>query len=104
VLDAEDRQNVRDLAARLGVERSTATRMCDRLVSAGLIERNTDPADRRAVVISLTGPGREVVEAVTRARRDNVARLLKTLPPARREQLVDLLGEFAGLAEKDTCS
>ena len=98
-LDADDRQNVRDLAARLGVERSTATRMCDRLVSAGLIERGEDPSDRRAVVISLTGLGREVVAAVTRARRDSVAALLRSFPPARREQLVDLLGEFAALAE-----
>ncbi|HYT40265.1 MAG TPA: MarR family transcriptional regulator, partial [Acidimicrobiia bacterium] len=34
VLDADDGQNVRDLAGRLGVERSTATRMCNRLVAA----------------------------------------------------------------------
>jgi len=102
VLDADDRQNVRDLAARLGVERSTATRMCNRLVGAGLIERGEDPSDRRAVVISLTEDGREVVAAVTRARRDNVATLLRSLPPARRDQIVDLLDEFAALAEKDT--
>ena len=103
VLDAEGRQNVRDLAAGLGVERSTATRMCTRLVSAGLIDRAEDASDRRAVVISLTTMGREVVAAVTRARRDNVAALLRSLPAARREQLVDLLDEFATLAEKDAC-
>jgi DNA-binding MarR family transcriptional regulator len=103
VLDAEGRQNVRDLAAGLGVERSTATRMCTRLVSAGLIDRAEDASDRRAVVISLTPTGREVVAAVTRARRDNVAALLRSLPAARREQLVDLLDEFATLAEKDAC-
>jgi hypothetical protein len=44
-----------------------------------------------------------VVAAVTRARRDNVAALLRSLPAARREQLVDLLDEFATLAEKDAC-
>ena len=106
-LEADDRQNVRDLAARLGVERSTAARMCDRLVGAGLIERNADPSDRRAVVISLTGAGREVVAAVTRVRRDIVATLLRSLPPARREELVDLLDEFSDVAEKqerDACS
>ena len=103
VLADDDRQNVRDLAARLAVDRSTATRMCNRLVSAGLIERTGDPSDRRAVVISLTGEGREVVAAVTRARRDSVAALLRSLPPARRDQLVDLLDEFAALAEKATC-
>jgi DNA-binding MarR family transcriptional regulator len=101
VLADDDGQNVRDLAARLGVDRSTATRMCNRLVHAGLIGRATDPSDRRAVVISLTGEGRKVVAAVTRARRDAVATLLRSLTPARREQLVDLLGEFAMLAEKE---
>jgi DNA-binding MarR family transcriptional regulator len=99
VLSAEDGQNVRDLAARLGVDRSTATRMCNRLVSAGLIARTGDPADGRAVVISLTGEGRRVVDAVTRTRRDSVAALLRSIPPDRRAQLVDLLDEFAGLAE-----
>lgn len=103
VLDADDGQNVRDLAGRLGVERSTATRMCNRLVAAGLIERSGDPSDRRAVVISLTDEGRAAVAAVTRARRDTVATLLRSLAPARREQLIDLLDEFSGLAEKDTC-
>jgi len=31
-----------------------------------------------------------------------VATLLRSLPPARRDQIVDLLDEFAALAEKDT--
>jgi DNA-binding MarR family transcriptional regulator len=102
-LHADDNQNVRDLAATLGVERSTATRMYTRLVNAGLVERKGDPTDGRAVVVSLTPAGRKVVTAVVQARRKNVAALLKPLSAARREQLVDLLDEFAGLADKDTC-
>ena len=101
VLAGEDRQNVRDLARRLRVDRSTATRMCNRLVSAGLLHRAGDPADGRAVVISLTDEGRAVVAAVIQARRANVAALLRPLPRARREQRVDLLDEFAALAEQD---
>jgi hypothetical protein len=42
-----------------------------------------------------------VVAAVTKSRRENVARLLRSVPPSRRVQLVDLLGEFAELAERD---
>lgn len=99
-LHAEDHQNVRDLASTLGVERSTATRMYTRLVNAGLVERKGDPTDRRAVVVSLTGGGRKVVAEVTQARRRNVGALLSAMPAARREQLVDLLDEFAGLTEK----
>ena len=98
-LSDDDGQNVRDLAARLGVDRSTATRMCNRLEAAGLITRVGHPADRRAVAISLTDEGRKVVAAVTRARRDNVAALLRSVRPDRRAQLVDLLDEFAELAD-----
>lgn len=102
-LHADDNQNVRDLASTLGVERSTATRMYTRLVNAGLVERKADPTDGRAVVVSLTRSGRKVVAAVNQARRGNVAALLSALPAARREQLVDLLDEFAELAEKYAC-
>ena len=98
-LHAEDNQNVRDLASTLGVERSTATRMYTRLVNGGLVERKGDPTDGRAVVVSLTPKGRKVVAEVTRARRRNVGELLSAMPAARREQLVDLLDEFAGLTE-----
>jgi DNA-binding MarR family transcriptional regulator len=43
-----------DIAARLGVTSSTATEQVDRLVELGLLERRTDPADRRHVVVSTT--------------------------------------------------
>jgi DNA-binding MarR family transcriptional regulator len=100
-LHADDNQNVRDLASALGVERSTATRMYARLVNGGLVERKEDPTDGRAVVVALTPKGRKVVAAVAEARRRNIAALLSALPATRREQLVDLLDEFAGLAEED---
>lgn len=102
-LHAEDNQNVRDLAAALGVERSTATRMYTRLVNGGLVGRKDDPTDGRAVVVSLTTNGRKVVAAVTQARRKNVAALMSSLTTTRRQQLVDLLDEFGELADKDTC-
>ena len=104
VLGAEGEQNVRDLATLLGVDRSTATRMCSRLVTAGLIERRTDPLDGRAVVISLTRRGRKVVNDVTAARRKEIASLLRGVSPPRRAQLIDLLTEFADLATRGPCT
>ena len=104
VLDAEGDQNVRDLALLLGVDRSTVTRMCNRLATAGLIERRTDPLDGRAVVISLTRRGRKVVNDVTGARRNEIASLLRGIASPRRAQLVDLLTEFAELASRSTCT
>jgi DNA-binding MarR family transcriptional regulator len=38
--------NLRAVAAGLGVHPSNATRVCDRLVAGGLLDRRDDPADR----------------------------------------------------------
>ena len=43
-----------ELADRLDVEPISACRMIDRLEEAGLVERQRDPADRRAWRLSLT--------------------------------------------------
>ena len=47
ILASRGPQNLRSVAQGLGVIPSAATRLCDKLVSAGLIHRTVDPADRR---------------------------------------------------------
>jgi DNA-binding MarR family transcriptional regulator len=44
-----------ELADRLGLSRSATTRVIDRLVAAKIVERQTDPADRRRIVVTHTG-------------------------------------------------
>jgi hypothetical protein len=48
-----------ELAAVLGAERSTATRMCDRLVRKRLIHRRRESRDRNAVQVALSADGRK---------------------------------------------
>ena len=62
VLASRGPQRLVDLAGALGVMPSTAGRMCDRLVRKGLIRRHRARADRRAVQLSITAAGRDVVE------------------------------------------
>jgi DNA-binding MarR family transcriptional regulator len=40
------------------------TRMVDRLVAKGLLERTPDTEDRRAIALRLTPPGRELVQTL----------------------------------------
>jgi DNA-binding MarR family transcriptional regulator len=47
-----------ELATRLRVDRSTATRTIERLENLGLVERRTDPLDGRLVVVFATRAGR----------------------------------------------
>ena len=51
-----------ELADRMGITAPTASRAVDGLVDLGLLERQPDPADRRAVRIDLTEPGRKDIE------------------------------------------
>jgi DNA-binding MarR family transcriptional regulator len=55
------------LADDVGLDRSGVSRYASRLESAGLIRRAPDPADGRAVLLTLTGQGEETV-TVLRAR------------------------------------
>lgn len=82
------------LADHLGVQPSTAMRMVDRLIAAGLMNRRTNPANRRETVLSLTDEGSRVVQDVTIRRREEITAILRRLDPARRSALVEALDAF----------
>jgi DNA-binding MarR family transcriptional regulator len=50
------------LASRLGVTASTTSGLVDRLVERGLVDRRSDPADRRQVVVDVTADGRRLID------------------------------------------
>lgn len=83
------------LAEHLSVNPSTATRMVDRLATAGLISRETNPASRRELMVALTSVGARVVDDVTSHRRSEIARIVSRMAPATRRGLVDVLTAFA---------
>jgi DNA-binding MarR family transcriptional regulator len=54
----DDRLRLNELASVLLLSRSGITRLVDRLVAAGLVERQTCPTDRRGAFAVLTPEGR----------------------------------------------
>jgi long-chain acyl-CoA synthetase len=70
-----------DVAALLGVAPSTVTSVVDGLVAKGLLERGTDATDRRRVVLTLTGPGREVLLQGDTLVAERLEKLLDRLDP-----------------------
>jgi DNA-binding MarR family transcriptional regulator len=94
-LAARGPQRVADLATVLEVERSTATRMCDRLVRKHLVHRRRVSTDRRTVRVGLTPAGRELVEAVSDRRRREIARIVRRMPRPDRRAVLSALRAFA---------
>jgi DNA-binding MarR family transcriptional regulator len=88
-------QNLASVAEGLGVHASNGTRMCDKLVSAGLLHRSEDPIDRRNVVLQLTASGQHLVDSMTEHRRTAMANILAKMPAQLRNDLVPALLAFA---------
>src|SRR3954447_12637478 len=80
-----------DLADCTGVSRATVTGLLDGLEREGLIERHSDPTDRRMVRIKLTRSGEALLERVRPAYFRWLTRILEPLNESERQQLVHLL-------------
>lgn len=105
VLASRGPQRVTDIAADLGVAPSTATRMCDRLVRKSLIRRYRSAANRREVRLSLTPAGQELVRALAKRRRAELARHVDTISAETYGHVASALQTFSGavgeLPERD---
>jgi DNA-binding MarR family transcriptional regulator len=98
ILSAQGPQRVMELAGRLNVNASTASRMVDRLVQKKLVRRRRDEADRRAMTIDLTNAGNKLVRDATMRRRLEIKRILQDLPRVNRQPLVEAMIAFAAAA------
>jgi DNA-binding MarR family transcriptional regulator len=73
------------------------SRMVDRLVERGLIERSPDPADGRGVRLSLTDAGRDTQRQIGRRHARSVARAVTAeLSPDELRQLATICWKLAG--------
>ncbi|GAA4547386.1 MarR family winged helix-turn-helix transcriptional regulator [Amycolatopsis samaneae] len=83
------------LADQLGVTPSTASRMVDRLVAVGMVERLSSPTSRREIVLELTREGGRIVRQVMARRRKEIAKIVARMPDRARRGLVEVLTAFA---------
>ena len=91
-------QRLADLAVALRVDRSTATRMSDRLARKHLVRRRRVASDRRGVQVSLAPAGRDLIAEVSRRRRAEIARIVRRMPAADKQAVVAALQAFADAA------
>lgn len=98
MLSTRGAMNLAAVADGLQVSASNASRICDRLLRTGMVDRREDPTDRRNVTLTLTSDGAGLVERVVAHRRNAIRRVLRQMPPEQRDQLASALDAFATAA------
>ena len=93
--------NLGGLAAELGMLLSSASRLCDRLVASGMVERVPGRADRREIALYLTPSSRNLLAELRRIRRRALTAVLEKMSPGGRAALLRGLTEFAVAAEEN---
>ena len=63
-LGENDMVTSKELSGETGLDAATLTGVLDRLESSGYVERKPHPTDRRAMYISLTGQGLEIMSLI----------------------------------------
>jgi DNA-binding MarR family transcriptional regulator len=88
-----------ELADWLGVSAPTISKMIDKLVERGLVNRESLQfgSDRRQIRITATPEGSERVARVSRAVQRSFAKRLAALPEPRRRELIRGLNVLQGL-------
>jgi DNA-binding MarR family transcriptional regulator len=97
-LAGEGPRRLTALAAREGVTQPAMSQLIDRLAAAGLVLREADPSDGRAILVRITDEGRAVRERRRAERAERLAALLARLAPEYQARIAAALPALETLA------
>ena len=80
-----------DLVERLGLAKSTVSRLAANLVERGWADRRTVDDDGRGVTLTLTVAGRDAAARLREARTRRMQALLDAVPADRRGEVIEVL-------------
>jgi DNA-binding MarR family transcriptional regulator len=86
------------LAARLYLDKSTASRVVDALEKKGYVERQASPEDRRALHLVATAAGRDLYHRIDADILAGERALLAEFPSEVRQSMTRLIGQLARAA------
>jgi DNA-binding MarR family transcriptional regulator len=94
VLTRHGQIRLSELSDHLHIAPRTATEVVDALQERGFVQRQADPDDRRATLVSLTDEGKRVSDAIRSTRAAEAERFFGTLSAADRAHLSRILRTF----------
>jgi len=101
-LEGEDGVGVKTVADHLGLSGSFLTIVTGQLAKRGLVEKSTNPQDRRRVHLRVTDKGRELLEGLAPIQRDVNDLLFQPLDAKRFRALNDIFADLIQAADEAT--
>ena len=77
---SDKKVSMTDIAEYFSIELPSATSLLNKLYNQKLVERLTDPNDRRLVIIELTKEGKKILDLAMKERRKKIEVLFYNLP------------------------
>lgn len=101
-LEGEDGVGVKTVADHLGLSGSFLTIVTGQLAKRGLVEKSTNPQDRRRVHLRVTDKGRELLEGLAPIQRDVNDLLFQPLDAKRFRALNEIFADLIQAADEAT--
>ena len=90
---------MKDYSERLGVSQSTVTQLAERLVRRGLIERLSDPEDRRVVRLHVSQAGSQIMRTAKDQEHQTLQAIWQAITPEEQQAIMRGLELLGGAAE-----
>ena len=90
-----------DLSDAFGMDKGGVSRQVQALVDLGLVERQPDPEDRRAILVDATTEGRKRLEVMSRHRQDRFDQRLGDWSDAELAGFADRLAAYNSALSDD---
>jgi DNA-binding MarR family transcriptional regulator len=100
IIDHHGPLSLSDVASRENLSAPTVTKIVTRLESQGLIERLTDPSDRRVSLVAVSRKGSALLERIRSSRTAYLVRRLNELSEDDRARLLAALPVLEALASE----
>lgn len=86
-----ERLTMKELADKIGRDKSTVTVLVDKLIKQGFVEKTRDIEDNRVVFVSLTEKGRELRPMFDSISKDLISTVYKGMSENEKEELIKTL-------------
>lgn len=100
-LQKKKKVSMSEIASNFKISLPTATSLSDKLVNAGLIERQSDKSDRRIVYLIITDKGTKLLAEAMIQRGKKIKKILSLLSTEEKQQLLKIMKKLVVTIQKE---